>query len=183
MIYFAVKLSFFFFFAFLLFCLLYKLISPLSLLFNHIVLDDDCWYGDWERRSSLCFFSSTVCEKVVMILIICVVVTSVDVFSLMFFFYFFVTFVWFWKCSYQVEALEKAMKRNTIVYLETGSGKTLIAIMLLRSYAYLFRKPSPCFSVFLVPQVVLVTQVWSFPSIYSSYSTYWMWDCLLVLIT
>lgn len=60
--------------------------------------------------------------------------------------------------SYQVEALEKAMKRNTIVYLETGSGKTLIAIMLLRSYAYLFRKPSPCFSVFLVPQVVLVTQ-------------------------
>lgn len=62
-------------------------------------------------------------------------------------------------CSYQVEALEKAMKQNTIVYLETGSGKTLIAIMLLRSYAYLFRKPSPCFSVFLVPQVVLVTQV------------------------
>lgn len=60
--------------------------------------------------------------------------------------------------SYQVEALEKAMKQNTIVYLETGSGKTLIAIMLLRSYAYLFRKPSPCFTVFLVPQVVLVTQ-------------------------
>ncbi|KAL0744505.1 hypothetical protein Bca4012_086018 [Brassica carinata] len=60
--------------------------------------------------------------------------------------------------SYQVEALEKAMKQNTIVYFETGSGKTLIAIMLLRSYAYLFRKPSPCFSVFLVPQVVLVTQ-------------------------
>jgi endoribonuclease Dicer len=60
--------------------------------------------------------------------------------------------------SYQVEALEKAIKQNTIVFLETGSGKTLIAIMLLRSYAYLFRKPSPCFCVFLVPQVVLVTQ-------------------------
>ncbi|ESQ49771.1 hypothetical protein EUTSA_v10019898mg [Eutrema salsugineum] len=60
--------------------------------------------------------------------------------------------------SYQVEALEKAIKQNTIVFLETGSGKTLIAIMLLRNYAYLFRKPSPCFSVFLVPQVVLVTQ-------------------------
>lgn len=65
-----------------------------------------------------------------------------------------------------MEALEKAMKQNTIVYLETGSGKTLIAIMLLRSYAYLFRKPSPCFSVFLVPQVVLVTQVWCFLSIF-----------------
>ncbi|CAH2055216.1 unnamed protein product [Thlaspi arvense] len=60
--------------------------------------------------------------------------------------------------SYQVEALERAIKQNTIVFLETGSGKTLVAIMLLRLYAYLFRKPSPFFSVFLVPQVVLVTQ-------------------------
>ncbi|KAK8582828.1 hypothetical protein V6N13_069596 [Hibiscus sabdariffa] len=60
--------------------------------------------------------------------------------------------------SYQVEALERALKQNTIAYLETGSGKTLIAIMLLRSYAYLIRKPSPFFAVFLVPQVVLVKQ-------------------------
>ncbi|KAK3028012.1 hypothetical protein RJ639_040011, partial [Escallonia herrerae] len=60
--------------------------------------------------------------------------------------------------SYQLEALEKAIEQNTIVYLETGSGKTLIAIMLLRSYAYLLRKPSPFIAVFLVPTVVLVTQ-------------------------
>ncbi|XP_047256670.1 endoribonuclease Dicer homolog 2-like [Capsicum annuum] len=60
--------------------------------------------------------------------------------------------------SYQLEALETAIKQNTIVYLETGSGKTLIAIMLLRSYAYLLRKPSPYIAVFLVPTVVLVTQ-------------------------
>ncbi|KAJ4824762.1 hypothetical protein Tsubulata_024394 [Turnera subulata] len=60
--------------------------------------------------------------------------------------------------SYQLEALEKALKQNTIVYLETGSGKTLIAIMLLRSYAYLLRKPSRYIAVFLVPQVVLVRQ-------------------------
>ncbi|XP_027768905.1 endoribonuclease Dicer homolog 2-like [Solanum pennellii] len=60
--------------------------------------------------------------------------------------------------SYQLEALEAALKQNTIVYLETGSGKTLIAIMLLRSYAYLLRKPSPYIAVFLVPTVVLVTQ-------------------------
>lgn len=60
--------------------------------------------------------------------------------------------------NYQLEALEKAIKQNTIVYLETGSGKTLIAIMLLRSYAYLIRKPAPFFAVFLVPTVVLVEQ-------------------------
>nr|XP_011466081.1 PREDICTED: endoribonuclease Dicer homolog 2 [Fragaria vesca subsp. vesca] len=60
--------------------------------------------------------------------------------------------------SYQLEALEAAIKRNTIVFLETGSGKTLIAIMLLRRYSYLLRKPSPFVAVFLVPQVVLVQQ-------------------------
>ncbi|ESR41919.1 hypothetical protein CICLE_v10010912mg [Citrus x clementina] len=60
--------------------------------------------------------------------------------------------------NYQLEALENALKQNTIVFLETGSGKTLIAIMLLRSYAYLLRKPSPFVAVFLVPKVVLVPQ-------------------------
>ncbi|KAJ1414388.1 Ribonuclease III domain [Sesbania bispinosa] len=60
--------------------------------------------------------------------------------------------------SYQLEALDKAIRGNTIVYLETGSGKTLIAIMLLRSYAHLLRKPSPFIAVFLVPKVVLVSQ-------------------------
>ncbi|KAK8970137.1 hypothetical protein KSP40_PGU011620 [Platanthera guangdongensis] len=60
---------------------------------------------------------------------------------------------------YQLEALEMAKKRNTIVFLDTGAGKTLIAVMLLRSYAYFIRKPSECIAVFLVPTVVLVQQV------------------------
>ncbi|KAM7274213.1 hypothetical protein ACFE04_028877 [Oxalis oulophora] len=60
--------------------------------------------------------------------------------------------------SYQVEAFEQAIRKNTLVYLETGSGKTMISIMLLRSYSHLIRKPSPFFAVFLVPKVVLVTQ-------------------------
>ncbi|KAK7303573.1 hypothetical protein RJT34_14482 [Clitoria ternatea] len=60
--------------------------------------------------------------------------------------------------SYQLQALEKAIRENTIVFLETGSGKTLIAIMLLRSYAHYLRKPSPFIAVFLVPTVVLVRQ-------------------------
>ncbi|GFP90070.1 endoribonuclease dicer homolog 2 [Phtheirospermum japonicum] len=60
--------------------------------------------------------------------------------------------------SYQLDALEKALKQNTIVFFETGTGKTLIAIMLLRSYAHLIRKPSSHIAVFLVPTVVLVNQ-------------------------
>ncbi|KAL6504014.1 hypothetical protein OROGR_025937 [Orobanche gracilis] len=60
--------------------------------------------------------------------------------------------------SYQLEALEKALNQNTIVFFETGTGKTLIAIMLLRSYAHLIRKPSTDIAVFLVPNVVLVSQ-------------------------
>ncbi|KAI5574688.1 hypothetical protein BDE02_10G160800 [Populus trichocarpa] len=60
--------------------------------------------------------------------------------------------------SYQLEALEQALKQNTIVFLETGSGKTLIATMLLRSYAHLLRKPSRFIAVFLVPEVFLVRQ-------------------------
>ncbi|GAA0158861.1 hypothetical protein LIER_15782 [Lithospermum erythrorhizon] len=60
--------------------------------------------------------------------------------------------------NYQLDALEKALKENTIVFLDTGSGKTMIAIMLLRSYAHTIRKPSPSFAVFLVPTVVLVSQ-------------------------
>ncbi|XP_074323275.1 endoribonuclease Dicer homolog 2-like [Apium graveolens] len=59
---------------------------------------------------------------------------------------------------YQLDALEVAKNKNTIVFLETGSGKTLIAIMLLRSYAYCLRKPSSSLAVFLVPTVVLVSQ-------------------------
>ncbi|KAH9620604.1 hypothetical protein KSS87_015515 [Heliosperma pusillum] len=61
--------------------------------------------------------------------------------------------------SYQLEALEQAVKQNTIAFLETGSGKTLISIMLLRSFAYLLRRPTNSYiAVFLVPTVVLVTQ-------------------------
>ncbi|KAL9315521.1 hypothetical protein ACSQ67_016522 [Phaseolus vulgaris] len=60
--------------------------------------------------------------------------------------------------SCRLEALDKAIRENTIVYLETGSGKPLIAIMLLRRYAHHLRKPSPFTAVFVVPQVVLVSQ-------------------------
>ncbi|KAG6529892.1 hypothetical protein ZIOFF_012107 [Zingiber officinale] len=61
--------------------------------------------------------------------------------------------------SYQLEVLEKAKKDSTIIFLETGSEKTLIVVMLLRSYAFAIRKPSRHIVVFLVPTIILVTQV------------------------
>jgi replicative superfamily II helicase len=60
--------------------------------------------------------------------------------------------------SYQLEVLEKAKQENTIVYLETGTGKTLIATMLLQSIAHRIRKPSRNIAVFLGPTVCLIQQ-------------------------
>ncbi|KAF0920587.1 hypothetical protein E2562_035731 [Oryza meyeriana var. granulata] len=60
---------------------------------------------------------------------------------------------------YQLEALERAVRGNTLVFLATGAGKTLIAVMLLRAYAHRLRRPEwRRFAVFLVPTVVLVGQ-------------------------
>lgn len=60
---------------------------------------------------------------------------------------------------YQLEALERALAGNTLVFLETGAGKTLIAVLLLRRFAHRIRSsPPPSFAVFLVPTVVLVSQ-------------------------
>jgi len=59
---------------------------------------------------------------------------------------------------YQLEALERAVGGNTVTFLETGAGKTLIAVLLLRSYAHRIRRPALGFAVFLVPTVLLVEQ-------------------------
>ncbi|KAG6527625.1 hypothetical protein ZIOFF_009748 [Zingiber officinale] len=62
--------------------------------------------------------------------------------------------------SYQLEVLEKAKKENTIIFLETSSEKTLIAVMLHRSYTFGIRKPSQHIVVFHVLTIILVTQEW-----------------------
>ncbi|KAK4770728.1 hypothetical protein SAY87_031260 [Trapa incisa] len=60
--------------------------------------------------------------------------------------------------DYQLAALSMAVKQNTIVYLDTGAGKTRVATMLLRIFSHNIRKPSQYIAVFLVPKVVLVQQ-------------------------
>ncbi|KAF8797027.1 Endoribonuclease Dicer like protein [Argiope bruennichi] len=63
--------------------------------------------------------------------------------------------------DYQIEILEAAKQRNTIACLGTGTGKTFIAVMLIRENANEVRKPFDEGGkriFFLVPTVPLVTQ-------------------------
>jgi endoribonuclease Dicer len=51
------------------------------------------------------------------------------------------------------------LKENIILYLETGGGKTLIAVLLMKSLAHNLRlKGDKRIAVFLVPTVILVHQ-------------------------
>jgi hypothetical protein len=62
--------------------------------------------------------------------------------------------------KYQLEVLEQAKEKNTIAFLETGAGKTLIAVLLMKSKYELMRKErKKMLAVFLVPKVPLVYQV------------------------
>lgn len=61
---------------------------------------------------------------------------------------------------YQLDVLEQAKAKNTIAFLETGAGKTLIAILLIKSvHKDLMSQNRKMLSVFLVPKVPLVYQV------------------------
>lgn len=68
--------------------------------------------------------------------------------------------------DYQIELFERAKKENTIAVLDTGSGKTLIAVLLLRWIidTELERRAAghePKISFFLVASVTLVYQQFS----------------------
>jgi superfamily II DNA or RNA helicase len=57
---------------------------------------------------------------------------------------------------YQTAMFELAKSRNTIVTLETGKGKTLIALLLIRHLSHTFQEGKR--TLFLVPSVALATQ-------------------------
>lgn len=66
----------------------------------------------------------------------------------------------FGNCRYQLEGVKKALQANSILYLETGAGKTLVAVLLIKSLARNLRlKDEKRIAVFLVPKVILVHQV------------------------
>ncbi|KAL1811892.1 hypothetical protein ACET3Z_021957 [Daucus carota] len=61
--------------------------------------------------------------------------------------------------KYQLDVLQQAENRNTIAFLETGAGKTLIAVLLIKSLCSRLQKINKKFlAVFLVPKVPLVYQ-------------------------
>nr|AUH15437.1 dicer-like 1 protein [Dimocarpus longan] len=61
--------------------------------------------------------------------------------------------------QYQLDVLEQAKKKNTIAFLETGAGKTLIAVLLMKSVCNDLQKQNKkMLAVFLVPKVPLVYQ-------------------------
>nr|XP_043612306.1 endoribonuclease Dicer homolog 1 [Erigeron canadensis] len=61
--------------------------------------------------------------------------------------------------KYQLDVLEQAKTKNTIAFLETGAGKTLIAVLLIKSVSLdLHRQGKKMLAVFLVPKVPLVYQ-------------------------
>ena len=68
--------------------------------------------------------------------------------------------------DYQLELFERAKKENTIAVLDTGSGKTLIAVLLLRwiidqELEHRASGRAPKISFFLVASVTLVYQQFS----------------------
>lgn len=65
----------------------------------------------------------------------------------------------FYNRRYQLELCKKALEENIIVYLETGCGKTHIAVLLMYELGHLIRKPHESICVFLAPTVHLVQQV------------------------
>lgn len=62
-------------------------------------------------------------------------------------------------CRYQLELCKRAVEENIIVYLETGCGKTHIAVLLMYELRHLITKPGKGVCVFLAPTVHLVQQV------------------------
>ncbi|KAF5945922.1 hypothetical protein HYC85_016150 [Camellia sinensis] len=59
---------------------------------------------------------------------------------------------------YQIDLCQKALEENIIVYLETGCGKTHIAVLLMYEMRHLIKKPQKNICVFLAPTVALVQQ-------------------------
>ncbi|GER33663.1 dicer-like protein 4 [Striga asiatica] len=60
--------------------------------------------------------------------------------------------------KYQIDLCKKALDENVVVYLETGCGKTHIAVLLIHEMRHLIKRPQKNLCIFLAPTVALVQQ-------------------------
>jgi ERCC4-related helicase len=79
--------------------------------------------------------------------------------------------------QYQLDLYQKAKDCNVIAVLDTGTGKTLIALLMLKHIHSICHTDK--FSVFLVPTVPLVSQQAHYMSINSSLRVFHLWGGLL----
>ncbi|KAJ6793943.1 endoribonuclease Dicer-like protein 3a [Iris pallida] len=74
--------------------------------------------------------------------------------------------------SYQVTIYEEALRRNTIAVLDTGSGKTVIAVMLIKEFSRAFVDGGRRrLILFLAPTVHLVEQQYEVIKIHTGFDT------------